>query len=190
MADGLNLTDRVSDYLPFLQDTDKKNITVRELLMHESGLPSTLLFYQEAIDEESYTGTLFKARPMPRHSARIGRQTWANPKFRFRQGLTSKVQTPEYTMQVSDSLWLNRSFKQEYLQKIVDTPLRDKRTVIVVWALSCCSSWSRRARGNVYGRIFGQGILYSDGIGAYGVSSSALLEEGRYCTFINRSFLA
>ena len=31
--------------------------------MHESGLPSTLLFYQEAIDEESYTGTLFKARP-------------------------------------------------------------------------------------------------------------------------------
>ena len=123
----LNLTDRVSDYLPFLQDTDKKNITVRELLMHESGLPSTLLFYQEAIDEESYTGTLFKARPDARHSARIGRQTWANPKFRFRQGLTSKVQTPEYTMQVSDSLWLNRSFKQEYLQKIVDTPLRDKR---------------------------------------------------------------
>lgn len=95
--------------------------------MHESGLPSTLLFYQEAIDEESYTGTLFKARPDARHSARIGRQTWANPKFRFRQGLTSKVQTPEYTMQVSDSLWLNRSFKQEYLQKIVDTPLRDKR---------------------------------------------------------------
>lgn len=61
----LSLTDRVSDYLPFLQDTDKKNITVRELLMHESGLPSTLLFYQEAIDEESYTGTLFKAVPMP-----------------------------------------------------------------------------------------------------------------------------
>ena len=123
----LSLTDRVSDYLPFLQDTDKKNITVRELLMHESGLPSTLLFYQEAIDKDSYTGTLFKARPDARHSVRIGRQTWANPKFRFRRGLTSKVETPEYTMQVSDSLWLNRSFKQEYLQKIADTPLRDKR---------------------------------------------------------------
>ena len=90
----LNLTDRVSDYLPFLQDTDKKNITVRELLMHESGLPSTLLFYQEAIDEESYTGTLFKARPDARHSARIGRQTWANPKFRFRQGVNIRCKCP------------------------------------------------------------------------------------------------
>lgn len=28
---------------------------------------------------------------------------------------------------MSDSLWLNCSFKQEYLQKIVDTSLRDKR---------------------------------------------------------------
>lgn len=61
----LNLTDRVADYLPWLQDTDKKDITVRQLLLHESGLPSTLLFYLEAIDKESYEGTLFKAKPMP-----------------------------------------------------------------------------------------------------------------------------
>ena len=150
----LNLTDRVSDYLPFLQDTDKKNITVRELLMHESGLPSTLLFYQEAIDEESYTGTLFKARPDARHSARIGRQTWANPKFRFRQGLTSKVQTPEYTMQVSDSLWLNRSFKQGTCRRLWILRLGINVTVIVVWALFCCSSWSRRAPACLWTNIW------------------------------------
>lgn len=123
----LSLTDRVSDYLPYLQDTDKRNITVRELLFHQSGLPSTLLFYQDAIDEDSYEGTLFKARPDKLHPARIGRQTWVNPNFRFRPGLTSKVRTAECTLQVCDSLWLNKSFKKEYLQKIADAPLRDKR---------------------------------------------------------------
>lgn len=123
----LSLTDRVSDYLPYLQDTDKRNITVRKLLFHQSGLPSTLLFYQDAIDEDSYEGTLFKARPDKLHPARIGRQTWANPNFRFRPGLTSKVRTAECTLQVCDSLWLNKSFKKEYLQKIADAPLRDKR---------------------------------------------------------------
>ena len=30
-------------------------------------------------------------------------------------------------MQVSDSLWLNRSFKEAYRQKIIETPLRDRR---------------------------------------------------------------
>ena len=38
----INLTDKVADYLPFLHDTDKKNITVRQELLHESGLPSTI----------------------------------------------------------------------------------------------------------------------------------------------------
>lgn len=123
----LNLTDRVADYLPYLQDTDKRNITVRELLFHQSGLPSTLLFYLEAVDKDSYDGTLFKARADAQHPTRIGRQTWANPKFRFRPGLTSKVRTAECTLQVCDSLWLNKSFKKEYLQKIADTPLKDKR---------------------------------------------------------------
>lgn len=123
----LNLTDRVADYLPYLQDTDKRDITVRELLFHQSGLPSTLLFYLEAVDKDSYDGTLFKARADAQHPTRIGRQTWANPKFRFRPGLTSKVRTAECTLQVCDSLWLNKSFKKEYLQKIADTPLKDKR---------------------------------------------------------------
>ena len=65
----LSLTDRVSTYLPFLQDTDKKNITVRELLMHESGLHSTLLFYQEAIDEESYTCLLYTSKQLEKVEA-------------------------------------------------------------------------------------------------------------------------
>lgn len=122
----ISLTDCVADYLPFLRNTDKKDITVRDLLLHESGLPSTLLFYQDAIDPKSYSGSLFRGKQDARHPLRIGSRTWANPKFRFRAGLTSKVQTTECTMQVADSLWLNRSFKEEYLQKIADAPLKRK----------------------------------------------------------------
>lgn len=123
----LSLTDRISDYLPFLKDTDKHDITVRELLFHQSGLPSTLFFYQDAIDKDSYQGTLFKARKDALHPTRIGRATWANPRFRFRKGMISKVPKGEYTLQICDSMWLNRAFKEDYLRKIADAPLRDKR---------------------------------------------------------------
>ncbi|MCD8292850.1 MAG: serine hydrolase [Prevotellaceae bacterium] len=123
----LKLTDRLGDYLPRFKGTDKRNITLQDLLFHQSGLPATILFYLEAIDKDSYTGTLFKSRPDRSHTARTARQTWANPSFRFIEGLTSAVPTDEYTMEVSDSLWLHRSFKDTYLQKILDTPLKDKR---------------------------------------------------------------
>lgn len=123
----LNLTDRASDYLPFLLDTNKKNITIRQLLLHESGLPSTILFYEDAINAKSYKGGLFRARADKLHKVRIGRRTWANPNFAFKEGLTSKVRTPKHTLQVCDSLWLLTSFKDEYLKRIANAPLRDKR---------------------------------------------------------------
>lgn len=123
----LSLTDRVSDYLPFLLDTDKRDITVRQLLLHESGLPSTILFYREAIDEDSYEGALFRGARDVNHSARIGGRTWANPDFSFHEGLASAVRTDSCTWQLADSLWLNPSFKRTYLQQIADAPLLSRR---------------------------------------------------------------
>lgn len=119
----LSLTDRVSDYLPFLLDTDKRDITVRQLLLHESGLPSTILFYRAAIDEDSYEGALFRGSPDGLHTARIGNRTWANPDFDYLKGLSSPVRTDSCTWQLADSLWLNPSFKKMYLQQIADAPL-------------------------------------------------------------------
>ena len=123
----LSLTDRVSDYLPFLMDTDKRDITVRQLLLHESGLPSTILFYRDAIDEDSYEGSLFRGTRDANHTARIGGRTWANPDFDFHAGLTSPMRTDSCTWQLADSLWLNPRFKEAYLQQIADAPLLSRR---------------------------------------------------------------
>ena len=121
-----NLTDKVSDYLPFLRKTNKENLTIRELLLHQSGLPSGLLFYQEAIDGKSYKGSLFKQSKDALHTVRLGVRTWGNPRFRFNKGMTSKEKNGDYTLQVCDSLWLNRSFREEIRKKIAEAPLKDK----------------------------------------------------------------
>lgn len=123
----LNLTDRLSDFLPFLKETDKRDITVREVLMHESGLPSTLLFYRMAIDGESYDGALFKGQRDAQHTVRIGAKTWANPKFRFYPDLVIAWPVDSLSLRVSGSLWLHGSFKDSCMQKIADTPLKEKR---------------------------------------------------------------
>ena len=122
-----NLTDKISDYLPFLQRTDKKDITIREILYHQSGLPSWIPFYQEAIDKESYAGRLFGARRDARHPVRIGTSTWANPNFKFKSEYISPVRTGDYTVRICDSLWLNRSFRKVIEEKIIEAPLRQKR---------------------------------------------------------------
>ena len=123
----IQLNDRLSTHLAYLRGTNKEGITIREVLLHESGLPASLLFYENAIDKDSYTGPLFRATRDARHPVRVGSKTWANPKFQFIKGLTSRDGRGDFTIQVSDSLWLHRSFRDTCLKKIVDAPMRDKR---------------------------------------------------------------
>ena len=52
----LNLTDKISNYVPEMKSTNKENITIQELLYHESGLPAYLPFYKKAIDTKSCKG--------------------------------------------------------------------------------------------------------------------------------------
>lgn len=124
-----NLTDKISDHLPFLQRTDKKDITIQEILYHQSGLPSWIPFYQEAIDKDSYDGRLFSARKDAHHPLQLGTTSWANPKFKFKSEYVSSVKTGDYIVQICDSLWLNRSFRKVIEEQIAEAPLKQKRYV-------------------------------------------------------------
>lgn len=124
-----SLTDKLSDYLTFLQHTNKKDITIQDILYHQSGLPSWIPFYQEAIDKESYKGRLFSGRRDALHTVQIGVNTWANPAFKFKKEYVSPVKTGDYTVQISEKLWLNRSFEKVMEGKIVEAPLGQKRYV-------------------------------------------------------------
>ena len=65
-----NLTDKISDYLPFLQRTDKKDITIREILYHQSGLPLGFLSIKKPLIRTVMTGDCSAHAKM--HSIRCG----------------------------------------------------------------------------------------------------------------------
>ncbi len=126
---SLNLTDRVSDHLPFLKGTNKEKITVQELLFHQSGLPAGIAFYQEAIDKESYKGKLFSNRKDARHSVSLGGNVWANPHFKFNSDYISDIQKPGFLRPVSKGLWVGDAFREVMERKIADAPLKAKTYV-------------------------------------------------------------
>lgn len=59
----------------------------------------------------------------------IGTNTWANPNFKFKEEYVSPTKTGDYTIQICDNLWLNRSFRKVIEEKIVEAPLGQKRYV-------------------------------------------------------------
>lgn len=120
------LTDKASTYLPVLNGTDKQNITIQDLLFHESGLPSYLPFYKEAIDIKGCKGGLFRKKPDARHRVQVGHNLYAYTDIPFKDEWVSTVPSEVYSLQIADSMYLNRNFKEIVIRQIVEAPLKGR----------------------------------------------------------------
>jgi CubicO group peptidase (beta-lactamase class C family) len=116
----LKLTDKASAYLTFLRGTNKEDITIEELLFHESGLPAGLPFYQLVI-ERNNTPSFLASLKDTTQTVRTGVAT-----LKYKDGWASKIPYGDFTLQVSDSCYINNRFHQAAMKMIADAPLKSK----------------------------------------------------------------
>lgn len=125
----LRLDDKASKYLSFLRNTDKKNITVRELLLHESGLPPHIRFYVDAIDPNSVHGPYSQSWVDQWHRTQVSEHSYYCSDFKFKKGLMSDKENAVHSLQMTDDMWLNKDFKHTVLRRIAQCELDRKRYV-------------------------------------------------------------
>ena len=93
------LNDKLSSYLPMLAQSNKKDLKINQIMAHQAGLKSWIPFYQNTIKSN---GSLA-------------------PEF------YSKTKAGKYTIQISDSLYLNSSYIDTIYSEIVKSPLGEKK---------------------------------------------------------------
>jgi beta-glucosidase-like glycosyl hydrolase/CubicO group peptidase (beta-lactamase class C family) len=108
--DNFLLTQNISKYIKELNKTDKKDITVRELLFHQSGLTPTIPFYEQAIDKSSYTGSLYSRKRDVNHNIQYDARTYVNNNFKFNPDIISKTSKKGFTNKVGEDLFISDSF--------------------------------------------------------------------------------
>jgi len=69
----IKLDKTLGDYLPWTQNSDKANLRIDDILLHEVGLTPTIFFYKETVD--SATGipnsSLYSDKPKPGYTVRV-----------------------------------------------------------------------------------------------------------------------
>lgn len=117
----LKLTDKASVYLSFLKGTDKANITIKDLLFHETGLPGSLLCYRLALEKNDPVSIATNTGSDNMHYIKPAGNT-----YKYKENYVSKIPAADYTLQVSDSFYLKRSFHDDAMQKLANTKLGSK----------------------------------------------------------------
>lgn len=113
-----NLDDPAYKYIPELKDAGKEDITVRELLLHESGMPAGLNLYRLLIDSTSFKGALTTRRPRGENTIRVARNLYANRNAKLRKDITSATKTADFSSPIAHGIYASQATYDTIMSRI------------------------------------------------------------------------
>lgn len=111
--DVMDLNAPISRYIPELDSTDKQDITITQLLTHQSGMPPVVNVRKIMTDTASYTPPL---------NSKITDAT-------LRTDILSKRNNDDFYLPVAENIWISEMGTDTLMQKIYETPLGKKNYV-------------------------------------------------------------
>lgn len=120
------LNNKISEFIPELKGSNKADLKIKELLYHQSGVIPTINFYMNAIDKDSYKGSLYSSKRTSTYPVQFDAQTYVQNKYTFLPEIVSFVPREGYSTQVAHNFYLNTSFKDTIIQEIKESKLRNR----------------------------------------------------------------
>lgn len=96
---AVKLDDKLGRMLPLFAKTDKKNITLKDMLLHQARFQPWMPFYQETLNSSKYPDSLYY----------------------------SNMYSPEFPNQVTENLYLRRDYPDIMLQRIASSKLLPRK---------------------------------------------------------------
>jgi beta-glucosidase-like glycosyl hydrolase/CubicO group peptidase (beta-lactamase class C family) len=119
----INLDERLSTYLPFLDTTDKRDIIIKDVLLHQSGLKSWIPFYISTL-EPVYPDQKFASNKFSySYPIQIGPNRFANKHLKYKEGCYASEYSTAYPVQVAEKMYMNRSYIDSIYNAIANSEL-------------------------------------------------------------------
>lgn len=119
---------RLAASLPELDGYPVGEITGKEALFHESGLPSGISWASLLIDTASYETPLFSYHKKNKYRIQIGERVYANADAKLRSDLFTSRRGKDFPIRITDSIYAIKSIRDTILAEIVKiTPKTPKK---------------------------------------------------------------
>lgn len=93
----ISLDDKLSKYLKDLDTTNKKDITVRQVLTHTAGLKSWIPFYKNTVQNDSIYDSLYSKKRDEQHTVSVGDHLFMTEDYHaeiYKEIYSSEMKTP------------------------------------------------------------------------------------------------
>lgn len=125
--DLFELDAKVSEYIEPLQETNKKNITVRELLYHESGMPAAVNMFNMMMDKDTYSGSLIAGSSSSTYTRKIENGAFGHKDAQLRRDITSPTPTADMKIAAADGIYVGQATMDTIRARIHNIKLGAKK---------------------------------------------------------------
>lgn len=167
--DGLiALDDSASRFIPGLRGTDKSDLTIRQLLYHETGMPPSLNMYTLMMDTATYSGPIMQKTRTDVYNIKIEDGLWGNAEARMRHDIESDTAAPGFSIKAAEGIYLRPAAYDTVMNAIYNARLAPtKKHVYSCLNFCLLMDLEQRVTGEPHDRYVADNIFRP--LGAYTV---------------------
>jgi beta-N-acetylhexosaminidase len=126
----VGVNQKLSAYLPYLEKTNKKDIYVADILLHQSGLQPFLQFYFATLEPVFKNNLLITSSISDANPIRIGPGQYLNRYTQFKTSLLSNSLSEPFPHKVADNMYILKSWPDSMYMGIALSTLRESKEYI------------------------------------------------------------
>lgn len=111
----ISLKDKISRFLDIDNNNCLTNVNIKDLLLHQSGLKSSLPVFSEIIDKK-YKANLFSRKKDRYHKVKVGEHLYFRNYYRYKRNIFKKSKTRRYSIKICNNKYLNIKY-QNYIEE-------------------------------------------------------------------------
>lgn len=126
----LDINQKLSAYLPYLENSNKKDLLIKDILLHQSGLPSFIQFYFSTLEPVFYKQPLISPNLTETNPIKIGSGQYLNRYTRFKNEIISEKYSAKFPYKVADRMYILKSWPDTVYKGIADSKLLDGKEYV------------------------------------------------------------
>ena len=124
---AFKLDEPASKYIAGLRDTDKSDLTFRQLLYHETGMQPSLSMWEMMFDPNTFTGKLITNTPTDVNTIKVMKNAYGNKDAKLRTDILSTTRTKDFDIAIADGIYGGKITYDSIMARIYHSKLRDTK---------------------------------------------------------------
>ena len=127
----IDINQKLSAYLPYLDETNKKNMVIKDMLLHQAGLAAFMQFYFATMEPVFKNQQLISNKQTDSNPIKIGPNQYLNRYTRYKSNIISNHYSDLYPLKVADHMFIVRSWVDTIYNGIAKSNLSAEKRIPV-----------------------------------------------------------